>query len=183
MIRAFIALELDDATLAVAKDAQRALGDLAARKLSPETLHLTLKFLGDVEEETARRELAALAVDTAPPFGEGTLDAFPSASRGKVVIVSCSDPSGGIAALGQGDPMFHPHVTIARAKTPVDIRAIATRFGSRACGTPKRVVLFRSELSQTGAKHASSAPASSSSRQSHHSTLRIIRTTPRSWSQ
>lgn len=153
MIRAFIAIELDDVTLAVAKDAQRALGDLAARKLAPETLHLTLKFLGDVDEETARKELDALAIKTAPPFGAGTIDAFPSASRGKIVIVSCSDPSGEIAVLGKGDPKFHPHITIARAKTPVDVRKIAARFGSRECGTPSRVVLFESELSPQGAKH------------------------------
>ena len=153
MIRAFIAIELDETTLAVAKDAQRALDDLAVRKLAPETLHLTLKFLGDVEEEAARAELAALVIETAPPFGTGTLDAFPSASRGKIVIVSCSDPSGGIAALGKGDPKFHPHITIARAKKPVDVRKIAAKLGTRELGTPKRVVLFRSELSQGGAKH------------------------------
>ena len=153
MIRAFIAIELDEATLAVAKDAQRALGDLAARKLAPETLHLTLKFLGDVDEETARKELDALAIKAAPPFGVGTIDAFPSAARGKIVILACSDPSGGIAALGKGDPKFHPHVTIARAKKPVDVRKIAAKFGARECGTPKRVVLFKSELSSAGAKH------------------------------
>jgi 2'-5' RNA ligase len=153
LIRAFIAIELDGVTLAVAKDAQRAIGDLAARKLAPETLHLTLKFLGDVEEETARAELDALVIKAAPPFGVGTIDAFPSASRGKIVIVSCSDPSGEIGVLGKGDPKFHPHVTIARAKKPVDVRKIAERFGSRTCGTPKRVLLFRSELSSAGAKH------------------------------
>jgi 2'-5' RNA ligase len=153
LIRAFIAIELDEITLAVAKDAQRALGDLAARKLAPETLHLTLKFLGDVEEETARKELGALVIKTAPPFGGGTIDAFPSASRGKIVIVSCSDPSGEISVLGKGDPKFHPHVTIARAKKPIDVRKVAEKFGSRECGTPKRVVLFRSELSASGAKH------------------------------
>ena len=153
MIRAFIAIELDPTTLAVAKDARAALGDLPARKLAPETLHLTLKFLGDVDEETARRELAALVVKTAPPFGAGTIDAFPSASRGKIVIVSCSDPSGEIAVLGKTDPKFHPHITIARAKSPVDVRQIAERFGTRALGTPTRVVLFRSELSSTGANH------------------------------
>jgi 2'-5' RNA ligase len=163
LIRAFIAIELDDTTLAVAKDAQRALGDLAARKLAPETLHLTLKFLGDVPEETARAELDAMTIAKAPPLGTGTLDAFPSASRGKIIIIACSDPSGGIAALGKGDPKFHPHVTIARAKKPVDrrrrspmaidVRKIAAKFGTRECGTPKRVVLFRSELSRTGAKH------------------------------
>ena len=154
MIRAFIAIELDETTLAVAKDAQRALGDLAARKVAPETLHLTLKFLGDVDERTAGEELDLLAMGAAPPFGAGTIDAFPSAARGKIVILSCSDPSGGITALGKtGDPRFHPHVTIARAKTPVDVRKIAARFGTRECGTPSRVVLFRSELSATGAKH------------------------------
>ena len=153
MIRAFIAIELDDTTLAVAKDAQRAVGDLAVRKLAPETLHLTLKFLDDVDEATARSELGALDVRAAPPFGAGTIDAFPSSSRGKIVIVSCSDPSGEIAVLGKGDPKFHPHVTLARSKKPVDVRKIAAAFGSRACGTPKRIVLFRSELSASGAKH------------------------------
>jgi len=153
LIRAFIAIELDETTHAVATDAQRALGDLPARKLAPETLHLTLKFLGDVGEETAHAELAALVIKTAPPFGTGTIDAFPSASRGKIVIVSCSDPSGEIAVLAKGDPKFHPHVTIARAKKPIDVRKVAARFGTRECGTPKRVVLFRSELSSAGAKH------------------------------
>lgn len=153
MIRAFIAIELDAATLAVAKDAQRALGDLEVRKLAPETLHLTLKFLGDVDERTAGEELDALSIRSAPPLGVGTIDAFPSASRGKIVVVSCSDPSGEVAVLGKGETKFHPHITIARAKKTVDVRTIAARFGSRELGTPARVVLFRSELSQTGAKH------------------------------
>ena len=153
MIRAFIALELDPTTLAVALAARAALGDLPARKLAPSTLHLTLHFLGDVEEETARRSLAALPIGIAPPFGTATLDAFPSPSRGKIVIVSCTDPTGGIAALAKTDPKFHPHITIARAKSPIDIRERAARFAVRECGTPTKVVLFRSEHSSSGATH------------------------------
>jgi 2'-5' RNA ligase len=174
LIRAFLAIELDDATRELALQAQRTLGD-SARKLPAESLHITIKFLGDVEDAAARATFDALVLpSSSAPLGAAKLDAFPSAARGKIIVLSCDDPSGEIAALAaraeeaafthagvaREERKFHAHVTLARSKTPVDIRKIATRFGTRPCGQPNRVVLYRSELGQSGARHTELAARS-----------------------
>ncbi len=170
MSRCFIALELDDATRALAVEAQRVIDSLGLRKTAEGSLHVTIKFLGDVEPEIAKRvlgELAPLAASSAPPLGNTRIDAFPSAERGKIVVLSCADPSGNVAAIAKRadeaaeaianvpreDRPFHAHVTLARSRTPRDVRPIVKRFGERAGGHATRVVLFESELLPTGPRY------------------------------
>jgi RNA 2',3'-cyclic 3'-phosphodiesterase len=168
--RCFLALELDDATRALALEAQRAIEPLGLRKTAEGALHVTIKFLGEVDPEVARRvlgELAPLAAKSAPPLGTTRIDAFPSAARGKIVVLSCADPSGNVAAIAKRadeaaeaiasvpreDRAFHAHVTLARSRTPRDVRAVAERFGERAGGQPTRLVLFESELLPGGPRY------------------------------
>ncbi len=170
MSRCFLALELDPTTLAVAADAQRALDPLGARKTKPDSLHITIKFLGDVDVDAAKLVLAELAVfagRAAPELGICRVDAFPSPARGKIVVLSCADPAGTAAAIAKRadeaaeklagvareDRAFHAHVTLARSRTPCDVRPIAKRFGERAGGRATRVVLFESELLPTGPRY------------------------------
>ncbi len=170
MSRCFIALELDDATRAIAADAQRAHDPLGIRKTAEGSLHITLKVLGDVEVDAAKlvlAELAPFAGRAAPELGTCRIDAFPSPARGKIVVLSCADPAGTaraiakraeeaaeeLAGVAREDRAFHAHVTLARSRTPCDVRPIAKRFGERAGGRATRVVLFESELGPRGSRY------------------------------
>jgi len=138
MIRAFIAVDLPD-------DVRDAIGDAQARlkrahtgvKVSwtkVENLHLTLQFLGYVEEEAVEKIRAGLATvaDDHVPFellvaGAG---AFPDEGRPRVLWVGCGD-TGKLKALAQSvraamQPLgfqpehreFSAHLTLGRVKHP-----------------------------------------------------------------
>ena len=109
-IRAFIALELDDFLRRAAAGVAAALrkrpdGD-GVRWVRQETLHVTLRFLGDtdpaaVPELAARvgEQLAAVA-----PFALrlGRLGAFPSPRRPRVIVLHLEpeEPLVGLAPVG-----------------------------------------------------------------------------------
>jgi 2'-5' RNA ligase len=142
------------------------------RFVSSEARHLTLKFLGDVDQGMTRALSRALdeAVKTIGPFPVGVrgVGFFPNAQRAKVIWVGLDDPEHRIvalhdaidAALGklgveQSSATFVPHVTIARVvkAPPGELLAravdplVATRFGwSRADG----VDLVQSTLTPKG---------------------------------
>ena len=170
MSRCFVALELDAESLALCAEAQRAIDPLGARKTKPESLHVTIKFLGEVSVESARAVLDALhafAGTKAPDLGVAKLDAFPTPARGKIVVLSCADPTGAafaiakradeaafeLASVEREERAFRTHVTLARSRSAVDVRAIAKRFGDRACGHATRIVLYESALGPEGPKY------------------------------
>src|SRR5574341_2282955 len=89
LIRAFIAIDLDDATKralgALQSKLKQELGTNAVRWVAPANIHLTLKFLGDVDatKVAALERAAAEACAGIPPFvlrlsGVG---AFPNVTR------------------------------------------------------------------------------------------------------
>jgi len=142
MIRAFVAVELDaplrqalaqvQATLR--RQLQQAVGpDVRIQWVKPASIHLTLKFLGDIPEEQAPDIQAALArvagghsrfaVDV-----EG-LGVFPDVRAPRVLWVGltthvdvlkrlAADVEAGLAALGFPSEArsFNPHLTLARVK-------------------------------------------------------------------
>ena len=106
-----------------------------ARWVPKDNLHLTLSFLGRVEDERIGEISAAIAeavrghVDFVVRLGE--LGAFPSTRRARVVWAGLDDPTQGTSGLADsvGDAMeilgfprekraFAPHVTLARIKVP-----------------------------------------------------------------
>jgi 2'-5' RNA ligase len=142
------------------------------RFVAPAARHLTLKFLGDVDEGLTRdlgKALAAAASTSAPfPVGARGVGFFPNAHRAKVIWVGLDDPDRRIAPLheaieasfeGAGVERtaggFVPHITVARVvrAPPGELLAravdplVATRFGwSRAEG----VELVQSTLTPKG---------------------------------
>lgn len=126
--RLFIALELPETC-------RKCLADLGspirgARWLTEDQLHLTLAFLGDVNEESEKRLREKLAEVRVPPFllpieGVGTFGgAYPS-----VILAGVGTGHPHLYALHKRvhdalfaahfDPelrSFHPHVTLARLK-------------------------------------------------------------------
>ncbi len=130
------------------------------RFVAPEARHLTLKFLGEVDEGDSRALSDALsrAVAKTPPFAVGArgVGFFPNAHRAKVIWVGLDDPDRRLAPLHEAveaemaragaersQGAFVPHVTVARVvkAPPSELLAravdplVATRFGwSRAAG-------------------------------------------------
>ena len=135
-MRAFVAIELSD-------DAKRALAALiqslrsrridGLRLVRPEGIHLTLKFLGNIDASRVPRIAAALATASArhAPF-RLTLTApgfFPNADRARVLWIGVGgelrplidlqrDVDQTLAALGFAAEKrpFNPHLTIARMR-------------------------------------------------------------------
>ena len=172
-IRAFVAVDVE-----CGPELRRVLRELnemgrAVRAMSPDNLHVTLKFLGDVPlEQTASIATAitdavsATATFTAELRGLGT---FPHLDRPTVVWAGFAEPEL-IAQLAESmeaalGPLgfsrerrpFHPHVTIARinSRPPDSLRQLvehhaATDFGPIAV---EAVELYQSELSSSGPRY------------------------------
>ena len=175
-IRAFIAIELDEAMrrhMAEAQERLRRAGRLPVRWARPDSAHVTLKFLGEVEPEAVSRIAGAVAqaAGAAKPFhvGFGAIGAFPSPRSARIMWLGLTGETAALSDLRDavesfvtplGFPAearpFTPHVTLARLQDgarPVDLEAI--RAGAeipRESVSQKitDVVLFRSDLSRGG---------------------------------
>jgi 2'-5' RNA ligase len=140
LIRTFIALELSGALkrgiLNLAAELERR--GVRASWPKAETLHLTLKFLGDVEEALIPDVVGAVerAASRVQPFAfdSRSLGAFPSPRRPRVVWVGV-EPVDGLYELQEaverelstlGFPKekrrFKPHITVARLREPQNSR-------------------------------------------------------------
>ncbi len=168
--RCFIALVVDEETARAAVRAQRELPDRGVSLASPESMHVTLKFLGDVDTaEVARPAFDALAphVVGAPiALGSAALEAFPSAARASVLVLALPDEGGRIARLAgvadqeagaRGVPReerrFRPHLTLGRCRRSLDARELVARVGPVALGVAPEVTLFRSDREARGVRY------------------------------
>jgi 2'-5' RNA ligase len=172
-VRTFIALELSrplkegilDLVEALRKDGLKASWPKAG------TLHLTLKFLGDVEEEflydvTLAVRRAALDI---PPFvlAASGLGAFPTARRPRVVWVGIEpvdelwDLAAGVEEelAGIGFPRdrrrFSPHITVGRIREPRGSieGLLETLDAPRERVEVREVLVMKSTLRPGGALH------------------------------
>ena len=153
----------DELARAIASLEQHVAG---ARWVPKENLHLTLAFLGRVDDERVGEISSAIAaaverhVDFTVRVGE--LGAFPSVRRARVVWAGLDDPTTGIAGLAESvgealEPLGFPrekrafaaHVTLARLKTP---HPVALNERLEPISFPvERISLFESRL---GRPHA-----------------------------
>jgi len=174
-IRTFIAIELDDATrraTAAAIDALRAgSGGDRIRWARPETLHVTLRFLGDIDPARAPALSSALRaeVETAglQPFALefGELGAFPSLRRPQVLFFQVG-PQQALEALASAveravervgfaaaNRRFQPHLTLGRARRGKSAAVTAPVTPPGDSRVVDEIVLFRSRLERSGARH------------------------------
>ncbi|HKS16264.1 MAG TPA: RNA 2',3'-cyclic phosphodiesterase [Planctomycetota bacterium] len=161
-MRAFFGIPLDEGLRDRLVEAQADLRSAGADVLwvKPESLHLTLKFLGDVGEDF-RADLGELKAFDLELFGIGEFS-------GRVVWAGCRGDMESLrgaaahleaAAERAGVPRerrpLEPHVTIGRMKSTrrlQDLRGRMAAWRDRVFGPwpVRRVVLFRSETSPRG---------------------------------
>jgi len=177
-VRSFVAVLLDEATrVRLGEEIERLRGvTRGVAWVPPDNLHVTLKFLGEVEEARLGRVAEALQgpVAAAAPFGlavEG-VGAFPSPARPRVVWAGTPGGAEELGALArrveaalaplgfapEGRP-FAGHVTLGRVREPRRDGALAAAMAAsagRAYGTVRVewVSLMRSDLGPGGARYS-----------------------------
>lgn len=175
--RLFVALDLpEDLREGVVAWGKRQLGDPALRVARPESLHVTLVFLGYLPEREIGRleEIVSGLRSPAPVVELGDPVAKPSPARARLFALPAVSPGAvalreelaeGLVAARLHEPEkrpFWPHVTVARVKS-------AGRGSKRPAAVEKppgslpngllepclcvRVTLYRSELNPMGARY------------------------------
>jgi len=182
-IRTFIAIELTDALHRALADAEAQFErDRAARFVrwvAPENIHITLKFLGDVDTDRMSdlpRALADACVGIAPFMltidGAG---AFPNLRRPNVVWIGARGQieiaahlsqkiDAACAALGfaREERPFAPHLTLGRVKrdaSPSERQLVGAMIENVKIGDlgelrVERVSVMKSELKPTGSVYS-----------------------------
>lgn len=141
---------------------------IPGRKVPPENWHLTLRFLGWIDQTEYERFLHGMAdVEEVGAFRVhlGALGGFPKPRRATVVWVGVEQGSEGLerlnrvceqAAQGIGldaeERPYRPHLTLARVHPPADISDLVevdVDIGWRC----DQVVVYRSHLGRGGARY------------------------------
>ena len=178
-MRCFVAVPLPDgvraAAMRVQDELRRACEGADIRWLRPDAMHLTLKFLGNVDEARLPAVGRALAEEiprhAIGRLSLGGLGAFPAPQRARVVWLAVRDGAEALAAVaaavdrtlgGLGFDVdarpYSPHLTLGRARNArraPDLRpALAAPVSTDAgAWSPRAVVLFESRLRPSGAVH------------------------------
>ena len=136
--RTFVALGLPPGVRASVAELRRALSPAprGLRWAAADQLHLTLAFLGDLDAEglAAVRAASRSAAAAHAPFDADLrgLGAFPQARRARVAWLGWGAGAAAVVALQatlalalarpEDRRPFSPHVTLARARDPLDLR-------------------------------------------------------------
>ena len=181
-MRCFIAIELPEETKAALVTAGPLVGELDAgwvgeKWVAASVLHVTLRFLGDLDRpriDSLAEAFAMSAAEIAPfQLHLSELIAVPRATRASMVWATVVDPSGrcadlAVAAEGaatavgieRSKHVFTPHVTLARARRPKPLSAtalldVAERIEMRSWPSVSvpSATLFSSTLTPSGPVH------------------------------
>jgi len=165
-MRAFIAVPISDEVKKNIEPFRKALEIDDVKTVEPENLHITLFFLGEIDERRTMEIIAAMEKINAERFelpfsGAGV---FPNPNFIRVVWVGCESkeleniygalaPS--ISKMGYKFEDFRAHLTIARVKGPAakeKVKEVIARFKDAKFGacTVDRIVLFKSTLTPKG---------------------------------
>lgn len=170
-MRAFAAIELDARSRGDVDVLIRSLPS-GVRWSSPEQLHVTLRFFGEVPDADVPRiaEVVQSASRQVAPFPlriDG-LGAFPNPRSPRVLWIGVDDPQDGCARwLRHADPplaelgyppearAFHAHVTLGRAKSPAESRVLVEALNTAGVKplrgmTADHVTLLESRLTPRG---------------------------------
>ena len=174
MIRSFLAIEVPVPVLKRIEKIQEDLksSDPDVRWVSPDKIHLTLKFFGNIEESQTDSIMSAIAkpVQSTQPFQvkvRGT-GAFPNPKNPRVLWVGLTEGKEALIFLQKQlegslekngfqpeDRSFNPHLTLGRVKSGRGKGALAAKiekykeeeFGEFQV---EGVILFKSDLKPSG---------------------------------
>ena len=179
-LRAFLAVDLPPS---LREDALRRVSPLheqlgpGVRWVPEQNLHLTLKFLGEVDPDRIPRLLqgvaAKLAREESFRAGLGGLGAFPSPSRARVIWLDVIAGASRLARLARkldaaaakiGVPRerrpYRAHLTVGRLSAPAAVPILPAMAAMAVAETEEErifsveeVVLYESRLSSTGAQY------------------------------
>jgi len=174
-MRAFLGIDLDPEVrgdLASLSEAVRhaAPGWSGEKWVPPDNLHLTLRFLGQIDRNMAEDLVARLSVEVRA--GESFVlpclvpaEPVPGPRRARMLWTRYEDPEGRCAALaatvddvlaefgiGPEERPFVPHVTLVRARRPRPFTCPAEVWATTTCSSMsvRCVTLFSSVLSRSG---------------------------------
>ncbi len=178
MVRAFICIELAEKSRKILEDFQTELKQINAdvRWVRPAGIHLTLKFLGDVDveridqiEEAIKKSVTDLVPFKLELSGTGT---FPNFKHPRVFWVGVAGQVDVLSALAQQidnnlnaigfdkeEREFSPHLTLGRVKSTFGIKSVTNVVSNKILEKNeflvKEIVLMQSELKATGAEYSS----------------------------
>ncbi len=174
MLRSFLAIELPATILKRIEEVQKDLKSSRAdvRWVSPENIHLTLKFFGTIEESIIESIIKSIEelVQNTPPFflkiqGMG---AFPNLKNPRVIWMGFQEGKEIIVAIQKQlerelgkigfppeDRPFHTHLTLGRMRSnrgKDELVRGMERYREEEFGNfqVEKVVLFKSDLKPTG---------------------------------
>ncbi|OPX31463.1 MAG: 2'-5' RNA ligase [Candidatus Latescibacteria bacterium 4484_181] len=174
LIRTFIAVEISKSVRDQISRLEQHLRKEGAKVgwVRPENLHLTLKFLGNVQSVRIEDVVGATqdAVQGIKPFALffSGLGAFPSLKRPRVIWIGVEE---GAVSLGRiqkeleeklfqrgfarEEREFSPHLTIGRVKSQKGIGGLVSKLEKTQFESEKmwveQIVVMRSDLKPTGA--------------------------------
>ena len=176
--RAFIAIELPEEITAFIHKIQEGVRSYGfkVRWVRPENIHLTLKFLGDINNEDIKKAgdaiISAASENASMSLGAKGIGFFPGVKRSRVIWTGIAGQTKELTDLqktleGKLDTVGFPkekrpfkgHLTIARIKRKIDARRLVDamkefgRFESKTF-IADEVVLFKSELKPSGAVYS-----------------------------
>ncbi len=174
-IRAFIAFHLPEDVRTYIRDLQNQLRSrgLDLRWVAPENIHLTLKFLGDINpsdtEQIAQAMSQAVQGTSALHLGAKGLGVFPTVRKARVLWIGLTGDTHDLiglqnrlddrlAELGyeKESRAFKAHLTIARAKESPDPKQVLEameKFANFASPdfAAEELILWQSQLKPSGA--------------------------------
>jgi 2'-5' RNA ligase len=177
-MRTFIAIELDEPARRVLLEAQENLrrGPFDVKWVEAANLHLTLEFLGEVDEarcEDVRKAMERAASGTAPFVIEiAGLGSFPPRRPPRVIWAGVIEKTGTLSRLHERlvrelersgierekEEAFHAHVTIGRVRSPRGARELERALTEIRLATAhvdvRALMLKRSELGREGPRYS-----------------------------
>ena len=181
-MRSFIAIELPETIKKALAGFQQELGKCGAdvRWVRPDNIHLTLKFLGDIEEDKAdiiaEKIKGTCKGQSGFKLGISGTGVFPN-KRAPRVLWAGIELNGGIKSLQEGieeamaslgfereKRRFSPHLTLGRFRSSRGKQAVLDKMDAYTENifglmNVKSVLLMRSELEPKGAKYTKIAEA------------------------
>lgn len=172
--RLFVAIKLEDALKKRLKECQDRLKEAGSDVgwVDVQNIHITLKFLGYIEEEylTRVKEIIKKSVQDIRPIylNFRGIGGFPKFQRPRVVFVMVEDNMGclatinsrleeGFQALGveKEDRVYEPHLTLGRVKSPHNIERLVKlmeKYRDESFGEElvSSILLMQSQLTPKG---------------------------------